>query len=118
MEYWKQDARLLLAYFEPSYFSKERYQKVENIFSRKKSSSIIFSNFSNSLLLKNFIIKAEKTFLRNQTTWYAFYSKSATFNVFEKNQVIENPIHLFKKNEILNVLRILTISVLFHGKFA
>ena len=40
-----------------------------------------FSNFENFLIFSqnNLIIKAEETFLRNNTIWYAFYSKFANF---------------------------------------
>ena len=69
---------------------------------------------------KKLIMRAEKTFLRNNTIWYAFYSKFATFMHFEKNLFFFRKTHLFffKKNQILNVLRDLIISVAFYGKFA
>ena len=34
---------------------------------------------------KNLLSRAEKTFLRINTIWYAFYSKFATFIDLEKN---------------------------------
>ena len=62
---------------------------------------------------------AEMTFLRNDTIWYAFYSKFATFRDIEKIQVFFRKTHLFfqEKTRISNVLRNLTISVAFNGKF-
>ena len=43
---------------------------------------------------QNLIIKA-KTFLRNNTSWYAFYCKLATFSDFEKIHVFLQKTHLF-----------------------
>ena len=45
-------------------------------------------------LTKNLIIRAEKTFLQNNTVWYAFYSKFANFTDFEK-KVFFRKTHLF-----------------------
>ena len=41
---------------------------------------------------KNFTIKVEKTFLRNDTIWYAFYINFPIFQYFEKyHEVFLNP---------------------------
>ena len=61
---------------------------------------IILSNFSNVqdflfFCLKNLISKAEKTVLRNNTIWYAFYSKFATFSHFGKIQVFSKNSSIF-----------------------
>ena len=58
--------------------------------------------------------------LRNNSIWCAFYSKFATFRDFEINQFIfEKPIYFFfKKTQIWNILKNVTISVAFYGKFA
>ena len=63
---------------------------------------------------KNFRIKLEKTFSRNNII-YAFYSKFATFSEFEKFKFfLEKPIYVSKKKtkfctfgEILHLTRIL-----------
>ena len=62
---------------------------MKTFFSRKKILSwsyfVIFPNFKIFwFFAKKLIIRAEKTFLRNHTTWYAFYSKFATFIKFGK----------------------------------
>ena len=45
------------------------------------------------------MIRAEMIFLRNINTWYASYSKFATFKDFEKIRVFfEKPIYFFKKD--------------------
>ena len=97
----------------------------ENIFSSKKHSFFFLLNFSN---FQNFLIflrkkpynRVKTTFSRNNTIWYAFHSKFATFSVFEKKFKIfsKNPSVFFLKPQILNVLRNLTISIAFYGKFA
>ena len=93
-------------------------------FSRKKHSFVMSSNISQVEIFlifsaKNFIIRAEKTFLRNHTIRYAFYSKFATLSVLKKIQDFFGKTHLFfRKTQILNVLRNLTISVALYGNFA
>ena len=60
-----------------------------------------FSNVGNFLIFcqENLIIRAEKTFLRNITIWYAFYSKIANFSDFGKIEVFSRkPIYFFKKD--------------------
>ena len=45
------------------------------------------------------MITAEMTILRNNTIWYAFYSKLATFKDFEKIRFFfEKPIYFFKED--------------------
>ena len=77
--------------FPPSHFRKEDFCKDENLFlSKKHAFSIIFFILPPLkifwFLAKNLLIEAEKTFLRNDTIWYAFYSKFATFSDFEKSK--------------------------------
>ena len=64
-------------------------------------------------------MEEKKTFLGNNTIWYAFYIKFVTFNDFEKVHVFfeKKRIHFFKKTQILYVLRSLAISVAFYGKY-
>ena len=54
---------------------------------------------------------AEKTFLGNKIIRYAFYSKCATLAIFRKTQVFSGKPNFFKKPQILNSLRNLSISV-------
>ena len=59
-----------------------------------------FSNFKFFWIFakKKLIIRAEKTFLRYNTIWHAFYSKFATFVDFEQIQVsFEKPIYFYPK---------------------
>ena len=62
----------------------------------------------------------EKTFIRNITILYAFYSKSANFTDFEKKlRFFSENLSIFqKKPQFLNVSRILISPVEFFGKFA
>ena len=80
----------------------------------------IFSQLKNILIFcqKNSIIKAEKTFLRNITIWYALHWKIATFGDFWKILFLEKTFHFFKKTKNLNVLKNRSISVAFNVKFA
>ena len=101
-----------------------QFSKMKTFFPRNKALFfIILSNFSNVQSFRFFLPKnirrAEKTFLRNITIWYAFYSKFTTFSDFWKIQDFFRKTLLFflKKPQILNVLRNLTISVAFYGKF-
>ena len=60
----------------------------------------MFLNFSNvhSFLIfcqKKLIIRAEKTFFRNNTIWYAFQSKFVTFSEIYKNSIFFEKNHLF-----------------------
>ena len=94
-------------------------------FEKKHFFFIIYSNFSHvqsflTFCPKNLMIGSEMTFLRNNSIWYAFYSKFATLRDFEKLEVLFSKNHQFfpKKTQILNVLRILTIWVKFYGIFA
>ena len=71
-----------------------------NFFREKNTFFIIFYNFSDfqffpNFRRKNLIRRAEKTFLRNYTIWYAFYSKFSTFNDFEKNSSFFQNTYLF-----------------------
>ena len=65
---FKQDGRLPPAYFLPSHFCKQAFQKDENVFFLEKHSFyIIYSNVSKFKIFKifcqkNFIVKAEKVF--------------------------------------------------------
>ena len=104
----------------PVKFGKNAILKDENVFSSKKntfSSSyfLIFPTFEVFCFRpKNFIMKAEKTFSRNITIWYSFVSKFATFIDFEKKSVFfKKPFYFSWKTQTLNVLRNLTISVVF-----
>ena len=69
----KQGGWLPPAFFADSHFRKKGFQKDDNIFFRKKHSFlIIFLNFVNvqhflTFCQKNLIIRAEKTFSRNNT---------------------------------------------------
>ena len=81
---------------------KMQFQNKKTFFPRKKHLFfIIFSNFSNVrifcffLLPKNLIMRAEKTFIRNNTIWYEFYSKFATVINFEKKSIFFQKTHLF-----------------------
>ena len=77
--------------------------KKENVFflEKKHVFFIIFSNFSNvqSFLFFfcqiNLIMRAEKTFLRNITILYAFYSKFTTFSDLKKF-FFEKPTYFLK----------------------
>ena len=98
---------------------------METFFLEKETLSssyfLLFPTFKISdFLPKNVIIRAEKTFSRIITISYAFYSKFAKFIDFEKTSSFFRETHPFfqKKPQILNVLRNLTISVEFYGKFA
>ena len=66
------------------------------------------------------MIRAELKFLGNNSIWYSFYGKFATFRDFEKNQVFfsKNLSIFWEKTQILNVSRNLTILVAFYGKLA
>ena len=83
-------------------FVKKAFKKMKTFFFSKKHFVIFsnFSNFQNSKFPKKLISRAEKKFLRNNTIWYAFYSKFGTFIEFWKIQVFEkNPsILFFQKN--------------------
>ena len=92
--------------FVASQFGEDAILKDENVFSSKENTSsssysLIFqrSKFSVFFCHINFILRAEKTFLRNITIWYAFYSKFTTFNDFKKFKIFfEKPICCLKKN--------------------
>ena len=109
-------------------FVQKAFKKDDNVFfSKKHSFFIIFSNFSNfkSFLIfcqkKNFIFRAENAFLRNQTIWYACYSKFATLDDFEKESrfLLKKPIYFFrKKTKFFYVLRNLTFWGAFYSKFS
>ena len=67
-------------------FVKKAFKKMKTFFSRKNT-FFIFSNFSNfqnfpTFCQKNIINKAEEIF-KNNTIWYAFWSKFATFSDLE-----------------------------------
>ena len=90
------------------------FKRLKRFFLKKHFFFINFSNFSNfrsflPFLPKNFIMKAEKTFLRNKIFWYAFYNKFATFIDSEKiNFFYEKPIFFFwKKAKFLTFWEIL-----------
>ena len=73
---------------------------MKTFFLRKNTPSSSLSNFFHiqsflTFCEKNLIIRAEMTFLRNITVWYAFYSKFATFRDFEKNSSFSGKTHLF-----------------------
>ena len=59
------------------------------------SSSYFLISPTFKFLLKNHMIKVEMTFLRNNTIWYAFYSKFATFKDLEIIQFLFSKNHLF-----------------------
>ena len=75
-------------------------------FLEKHSIFFIFSNFSHvqnflTFCWKNLIIRVEMLFIWKNTSWYAFFSKFATFRCFEKIQVFfAKPVHFFKKDRI------------------
>ena len=103
-------------------FVKKASQKIKFHFFSKKH-SFFFFNFLIFLTLKIFwyftknLIRAEKTFLRNNTIWYACYIKFFTFSDFEEVQIfLEKLIFFFQKKPKFNVLRNLTISVVFYGE--
>ena len=104
----KQDGRLPSAYLRLPNLVKMQFWKMKTFFPRKNNT---FSSSYFQILPKNLITR-EKTFLRKNTIWYAFYSKFATFMDFGKK------INFFPKPQILNALKILAISVAFYGKFA
>ena len=60
------------------------------------------------------------TFLRNNTIWYSFHSKFATFRDFEKKLVFLPKKNIFFENEpkFFYVLRNFNISGALYGKFA
>ena len=91
-------------------FIKKVFKKMKTFFSRKKTFSSYFLifpafNFFWFFCKKILISWAEKRILRNNTIWYAFYCKFATFSDFGKIHVLffEKPIY-FKNPQILNVL--------------
>ena len=82
-------------------------------FSKKITSFCLLSIFPTFKIFcffpkKNFIIRAEKRFLRKYTNWYAFYSKFATFVNFavKANFFSKNPsIFLKNPNSTSNMLK-------------
>ena len=60
----------------------------------------------------------EKTFLRNNTIWYAFYSKVATLKNFEKFYFSGKKSIFQKKSKFRTYLKSPTISVTFYVKIA
>ena len=84
---------------------------METFFLSKKNTFFIlfskFFNFQNFLIFfpKNLIITAGKTFLRNNTIWYAFYSKFAIFIDFEKILFFFKNRLFYQRTQIWNVLR-------------
>ena len=84
---------------------------------------LIFPNSNMFLffLQKNFTIKVEKIFLRNDIILYAFYSNFATCTYFEKKSsfCLKHASTFSKKTKkIRTSLRNLTLSVTFHSKLA
>ena len=87
------------------FFVKKAYEKMKTFSFLEKNHYVhpsyfqIFPTFKIFWYTKkNFLIREEKTLLRNNTIWYAFYSKFASFIHFEKNQVFSGkPIYFFQK---------------------
>ena len=85
--------------------------------------SSIFSKFKNFLIsrqknLTNLTIKVEKTFLRNNSIWYAFCGKFANFSNLKKTKIFPKKTHpFFQKTQILRTLRNFTISIPFYGNY-
>ena len=80
----------ILRYIPFFFLKKKDFQKNGSVFFLQRNSAfIIFSKISKTQnflinLLTNHINRAETTYLRIETIWYAFCSKFATFSDFEK----------------------------------
>ena len=104
-------------------FLLEAFKKLKTFFCRKNTPHIFwFFHLKHflSFLPKNLIIRAEKTFLKNNSIWYAYYNKCCHLKRFwKKNQVLSKKAHLFFKKPKFGRFRNLTNSIVaFYGKFA
>ena len=97
-----------------------QFWKMKTFSPRKKNTKKHTSSYFLIFLMfkvfchKNFIMRAEKTFIKNITIRHAFYSKFATFSDFFS----KNPSIFPKKNSNFVRFENFTISVAFYGNLA